>query len=150
VNPGPWQARILELSGIQDANRTDYSAFQAKGGKIVMAHGLHDAVVGHRATRQLMGRLNAAMGADRVKTFLRYYEIPGYGNAVSTVFNAVWDSLTTLEQWVEQGVVPPPQVVADSAGVPGRTRPLCEYPTWPRYSGSGDISAAGSFTCVTD
>ena len=150
VNPGPWQARIVELTGIQDASRTAYSAFQAKGGKILMAHGMHDALVGHRATRQLMGRLNAAMGADKVKEFLRYYEIPGYGHAVSTVFNAAWDSLTALEQWVEQDVAPSPQVVADSVGVPGRTRPLCEYPTWPRYSGSGDVNAAGSFACVAD
>src|SRR5690606_36198622 len=40
ANPGSWQARIVELTGVQDANRTDYSAFQAKGGKILMAHGM--------------------------------------------------------------------------------------------------------------
>ena len=149
-NPGPWQARIVELTGIQDANRTDYSAFQDKGGKVLMAHGTHDALVGHRATQQLMRRLTETMGAGNVANFLRYYEIPGYGHSVSTVFNAAWDSLTALEQWVEQGVAPPAQVVADSAGVPGRTRPLCEYPTWPRYNGSGDVNVAGSFTCVAD
>jgi hypothetical protein len=94
------------LTGIQDANRTGYSAFQAKGGKILMAHGMHDALVGHRATQQLMRRLNETMGAANVVDLLRYYEIPGYGHAVSTVFNAAWDSLTALEQWVEQGVAP--------------------------------------------
>ncbi|HEY0202499.1 MAG TPA: tannase/feruloyl esterase family alpha/beta hydrolase, partial [Burkholderiaceae bacterium] len=30
----------------------------------------------------------------------------------------------------------------------GRTRPLCEYPTWPRYNGSGDTNLAASFTCA--
>ena len=36
----------------------------------------------------------------------------------------------------------------DSIGVPGRTRPLCEYPSWPKYRGNGDVNAASSFTCV--
>jgi Tannase and feruloyl esterase len=79
---------------------------------------------------------------------LRYYEIPAYGHAASTTFNAAWDSLTTLENWVERGIAPPPQTVADTAGVPGRTRPLCEWPTWPRYKGNGDANAAASFECV--
>ncbi|RYZ11662.1 MAG: tannase/feruloyl esterase family alpha/beta hydrolase, partial [Comamonadaceae bacterium] len=28
-----------------------------------------------------------------------------------------------------------------------RARPLCEWPTWPRYRG-GDANAAASFTCT--
>jgi hypothetical protein len=146
--PGRWQSRIVELTALQDANRTDYSAFKARGGRILMAHGMHDALVSARATRQLMDRLRTRMGEAEVAGFLRYYEIPGYGHAVSTTFNAAWDSLTALENWVERGVEPPPQVVADTVGVPGRTRPLCEWPAWPRYRGSGDPNAAASFECV--
>lgn len=149
VNPGSWQARIVELNGIQDANRTDFSAFRDRGGKILMAHGVHDGLVSVRATRQLMSRLHATMGASNVSSFLRYYEIPGYNHAVSSQFNAAWDSLTALEAWVEQGTAPGAMTVADTAGVPGRTRPLCEYPSWPRYNGAGDVNAASSFTCVT-
>jgi hypothetical protein len=148
-NPGPWQSRIVELTGVQDANKTDLSAFQHRGGKILMAHGTHDALVSTRATQQYLTRLQNAMGTDTVSSFIRYYEIPGYGHAVSTVFHASWDSLTTLENWVEKRVEPPSQVVADTVGVPGRTRPLCEYPAWPKYTGSGDINVAGSYTCAT-
>ena len=43
---------------------------------------------------------------------MRYYEIPGYGHAVSSIFNAAWDSLTTLENWVENGTAPSAQVVS--------------------------------------
>ena len=148
-NPGPWQPRIVELTGIQDANRTDLFPFKHRGGKILMAHGSHDALVSTRATQQYFSRLRNAMGAENVDLFMRYYEIPGYGHAISTVFNAAWDSLTTLENWVEEGIAPPPQVVTDTVGVPGRTRPLCEYPGWPRYVGSGDINAAANYTCAT-
>lgn len=146
--PGQWRSRVVELTGLQDANRTDYSAFRARGGKILMAHGTHDALVSPLATRQLMQRLRRTMGEGALAEFLRYYEIPSYGHAVSTTFNASWDSLTALENWVEQGVAPPPQIVADTIGVPGRTRPLCEWPTWPRYRGSGDVNVAASFECV--
>jgi hypothetical protein len=148
-NPGPWQSRIVELTGIQDANKTDLFAFKHRGGKILMAHGTHDALVSTRATQQYFERLRNAMGAESVDLFMRYYEIPGYGHAVSTVFNAAWDSLTTLENWVEKGIAPPPQVVTDTVGVPGRTRPLCEYPSWPKYQGGGDINVAANYTCAT-
>ncbi|MBW8837830.1 MAG: tannase/feruloyl esterase family alpha/beta hydrolase, partial [Burkholderia sp.] len=42
---------------------------------------------------------------------------------------------------------PVEQVTTDTAGVPGRTRPLCDYPKWPRYQG-GDVNQAASFECV--
>ncbi|WP_408385130.1 tannase/feruloyl esterase family alpha/beta hydrolase [Paraburkholderia aspalathi] len=148
-NPGSLQARISQLTGLQDVNKTDLSAFNARGGKILMAHGMADALVSTRSTEQYYQRLQATMGASAVANFVRFYEIPGYGHAVSTVYNASWDSLTTLENWVENGVTPPAQTVADTAGVPGRTRPLCEYPGFPRYNGSGDVNAASSFTCAT-
>ena len=148
-NPGPWQARMVALTALQDTNRTDLSAFANKGGKILMAHGSHDALVSTRATQQYWQRIRSAMGPAKVDSFARYYEIPGYGHAVSSVFNAAWDSLTTLENWVEKGLAPPPQTVADTAGVPGRTRPLCDYPGYPKYSGTGDLNAAANFSCTT-
>ena len=148
-NPGKWQERIVQLTALQDTNKTDLSAFASRGGKILMAHGSHDALVSTRATQQYWQRIRAGMGTAQVDSFARYYEIPGYGHAVSSVFNAAWDSLTTLENWVEKGVAPPPQTVADTAGVPGRTRPLCDYPGYARYKGAGDINLAVSYSCAT-
>ena len=145
--PGKWQARISELTAMQDVNKTDLSAFQARGGKLLIAHGTADVLVSTRATEQYVARLQTTMGKDQVKQFVRYYEIPGYGHALSTVYNAAWDSLATLEGWVEKGQAPQNQIVADTIGVPGRTRPLCEYPTWPQYKGAGDVNQASSFEC---
>lgn len=148
-NPGPWAARINELTRLQDINSTDLSAFQKRGGKLLMAHGTADALVSTRATAQYWERMTQTMGAAAVGSFARYYEVPGYGHAASTAFNANWDSLKALDQWVAGGTAPTAQVVTDTAGVPGRTRPLCEYPRWPRYSGSGDANKAENFSCVT-
>ena len=64
------------------------------------------------------------------------------------LFNAVWDSLTALENWVERGLAPKTQSVADTVGVPGRTRPLCEFPGWPKYRGNGNVDAAESYLCA--
>jgi len=51
---------------------------------------------------------------------------------------------------VEQGMAPSAQTVADTQGVPGRTRPLCDYPAWPKYNGRGDLDLAASFSCVDE
>ncbi|MES2980081.1 MAG: tannase/feruloyl esterase family alpha/beta hydrolase [Pseudomonadota bacterium] len=148
-NPGPWKSRILDLTRVQDVNVSDLTPFMAKGGKILMAHGSQDALVSTRATEQFYERVRKSMGVAKVDSFMRYYEIPGYGHAVSSVFNAGWDSVTALENWVEKGAAPTQQVVADKAAMPQRTRPLCPYPRWSRYNGSGDVNSAQSFSCVT-
>ncbi|MCF6754734.1 tannase/feruloyl esterase family alpha/beta hydrolase [Pseudomonas stutzeri] len=147
-NPGPWLVRISELSLRQDVNETDLSAFANNGGKLLMAHGTSDQLVSTRASAEYYQRIRRDMGPGRTRQFMRYYEIPGYGHAASTVFNAAWDSLTALENWVERGIAPRRQIVADSVGVPGRTRPLCEYPGWPKYVGKGAVNTASSFVCV--
>jgi len=147
-SPAPYQSRIVELSAIQEVIQTDLSAFQGRGGKLLMAHGMSDALVSTRATEQYWSRMRSAMGVSRVDSFAKYYEIPGYGHSISSVFNAAWDSVTALENWVERGTAPANQVVADTAGVPGRTRPLCEYPAFPRYNGAGDVNASASYTCA--
>jgi len=148
VTRGALRAHIDELAMTLDVNRTDYSAFAKKGGKILLAHGTADVLVSTRSTEEYYTRIRATMGAAKVRQFLRFYEVPGFGHAVSSVFNASWDSLTALENWVERGVAPAAQIVSDSIGVPGRTRPLCEYPQWPKYRGSGDVNNAASFDCV--
>ena len=147
-SPGPFAQRVSYLSSL-DAVITDLTPFAAKGGKLLMAHGTADLTVSTRATEYYFARMQAVMDTDNVATFVRFYEIPGLQHAFSTVFNAAWDNLTALEGWVEQGIDPAMnQTVTDTLGVPGRTRPLCLYPTYPKYNGSGDVNVAASFTCV--
>lgn len=146
-NPGPWAGRISKLSQMLDA-KTDLSKFAAKGGKLLLAHGVNDVLVSTRATELYYKHVEAKVGAKRVREFVRFYEVPGFGHAGSSIFNATWDSLTALEDWVEKQKPPEAQITVDTVGVPGRSRPMCEYPTWPRYNGAGDVTQASSFTCV--
>ena len=144
---GPWANRISSLSTQLDAS-TDISAFKVRGGKLLLAHGLADVLVSTRATEQYYQCLQSRFGPSEVDGFVRYYEVAGLGHAVSSVFNATWDPLSALEGWVEKSTGPAGQITTDTARVPGRTRPLCDYPAWPRYKGSGDLNAAASFQCV--
>ena len=142
-----WSLRWRELSRMIDQS-PDIAEFAARGGKLLLAHGLQDVLVSTRATEEYYERLVQMFGKDMVGSFVRFYEVPGFGHAVSSQFNATWDSLTALEQWAEGSVAPANQVTVDTVGVPGRSRPLCDYPKWARYNGTGDVNAATSFACV--
>lgn len=148
-HPGIYGGRLDLLKKEQDLTATDLSAFQKHGGKLLIVHGTADQLVSPRATQIYVADVSKKMGAERTHSFLRYYEIPGYAHVVSTVFNASWDSLTALEKWGELGQAPLNPIVTDITGIPGRTRPLCEYPAWPRYVGKGDVNSAASFRCST-
>ena len=97
-----WSLRWRELSRMIDQS-PDISQFAARGGKLLLAHGLQDVLVSTRATEDYYERLVQTIGSDKVGGFVRFYEVPGFGHAVSSQFNATWDSLTALEQWAEGG-----------------------------------------------
>jgi hypothetical protein len=150
LNPGVYQDRVAALTELQDINDTNLDAFAARGGKLLLAHGAADALVSTRATEDYYERLvdRYGKGAKGVRSFVRYYEAPGFGHAAG-VFRPGWDSLKALEDWVEEGIAPADQVAVDTnAATLGRARPLCEYPEWPRYNGYGDPNSAASFKCL--
>ena len=65
--------------------------------------------------------------------------------------NAKFDSLGALRDWVEHGKAPSGLTALDGNPGPtaGRTRPLCEFPKWPKFTGAaGTENVASSFTCV--
>ena len=132
-----------------DVSDRDLTAFRSKGGKALLMHGTEDMLITPRGTEFYVQSLQAIMGSAAVETFLRFYEVPGFAHSVGSSFNVGWDQLTALEAWVEKGVDPAAnQIVTDTFVVPGRTRPLCLYPAYPRYKGTGDVNSAASFTCA--
>lgn len=147
--PGPWHARISELTALQDVNQVDLRPFARAGGKLLLVHGAADELVSHRSTVEYYERVRAAVGDDVAERFLRFYLVPGanHANFPPVDFSAAWDSLTALDTWVEEGRAPVDPVATDGDPARGlRTRPLCEWPAWPAYVG-GDPARAASFTC---
>lgn len=145
--PGKWLERISELSTVQDRNNADLGPFARAGGKLILIHGAADELVSHRSTNDYYQRVRDLLGPRTARTFLRYYLVPGanHANFGTPAFAAGTDSLSALERWVEGGRAPTKAVVTDAAH--HRTRPLCEYPRWPRYRG-GDPDSASSFVCT--
>jgi feruloyl esterase len=57
-----------------------------------------------------------------------------------------FDTLTALEQWRERGVAP--SELPASNRETGMERPICAYPNYAEYDGSGDLKDARNFRCV--
>ncbi len=150
-NPGKFKDRIVELSGLIGATQTDWSAFANKGGKIIWLQGTDDPSVSPYGNAKLYEAIVAKMGREKAADFVRFYLVPGLAHGGGR-FTPTWDNLTALDNWVENGVPPVSPIVMDAtkSDTRGRTRPLCEYPSWPKYKGTGDMSQASSFTCASD
>nr|WP_238136853.1 tannase/feruloyl esterase family alpha/beta hydrolase [Variovorax sp. JS1663] len=150
VAPGSWSARVAEVSAITDATNPQLSPFLARGGRLILLHGLADEVISPNSTIDYYQQLIATVGADAVERSVRFYTVPGMGHGTG-VFIPSWDSLAALESWVEGGLAPATGVAMDTvAGSFGRTRPLCRFPAWPKYRGSGSLDAAINYSCVQE
>ena len=148
-HPGKWRARFVELSRMMEMSKTDLAAFRRHGGKILLFHGLSDQIIPAQSTVDYYRRVVATMGQDAVSSFLKFYELPGTAHSgFGVTFNPTWDALGALDTWATKGVPPKSPTVTDSHFKPGRTRPLCQYPSWPKYKGSGDVDQASSFVCA--
>jgi hypothetical protein len=146
-NLDQWSDRIQEVGKVLDSTEIDLGKFAQRGGKILMTTGLADDGVLPENTRAFYERQVAAFGQDRLSRFLRYYELPGFSHGFGP-FNVTYDSLDALVNWVENRQAPANLVMTDAnAATRGRSRPMCEFPAWPSYTGT-DPSAASSFTCV--
>lgn len=146
IRPGAWLDRISYLSTIQDLNDSALRPFARSGGKLLLLHGAADELVSHRSTSDYYRRVRGELGPKKTREFMRYYLVPGANHAnITPAFAAGWDSIAAIEQWVEKGKPPTKPVVID--GNNGRSRPLCEYPLWPKYRW-GDPASAASFVCA--
>ncbi len=139
-------------SSIQNglATSTDLNRFKKNGGKLIQYTGQADAAVSPNETINWWKKLNAEQGG-KAASFARLFLVPGMNHGSGGPATDRFDMLAALENWVERGIAPD-SVPASATnpgyfGVTSRTRPLCAYPTWAHYNGSGDINVASSFTC---
>lgn len=146
---GKYADDLLPKSKEYDASDPDLTRFARHGGKFLILHGTADATIPTGASEMYYKMVQGRMSQAEVDEFLRFYLVPGFGHAHG-VFNAGFDALGVLDHWLDTGAVPENIVVVDNnKRSRGRTRPLCVYPSWPKYKGSGDVNAASSFECAT-
>ena len=124
--------------------------FQARGGKMIYFHGLVDDFITPYSSLQYHERLLKRYGEDDLAQFVRFYTIPGMGHGNGIRYNPRIALIDVLDAWVEEGTAPGTLIAPDVREGVNRTRPICQYPLWPRYGGSGDIDDAASFSCVSE
>ncbi len=132
---------------IYNANSPDLRAFKARGGKVLMWHGLSDAAVPATNSIDYYERVTKAMGGrEATHDFLRLFLLPGVQHCGGGPGPGTIDAITALENWVERGVAPTELVARRFVdGVELRSRPAFPYPMVARYSGSGNPMQASSF-----
>lgn len=147
-DPASWRARIAEVAAIMDVTDVSLARFRARGGRIILTHGTADDFITPHNTARYYERQLAQFGRPGVERFMRFYLISGFGHGFGP-FNAKFDSLRVLQDWVEKGRSPANLVAMDANPGAIRTRPLCEWPAWPRFTGAaGTEDQAASFTCT--
>jgi hypothetical protein len=141
-------ARMEEFGEIYDTWKdVKLSAFKAHGGKLFIVHGVSDPIFSANESIDYYKRLlKANHGPVKAGEFARLFLVPGMTHCGGGPATDQYDTLTAMINWVENGNAPE-KITAKGNTFPGRTRPLCPYPTYASYTGKGSIEDADSFVC---
>jgi len=132
-----------------DVIQPDITRFAARGGKMLMYHGWTDPLVPPRASINKLVQLQQNLGgADKATQSVRLFMVPGMGHCGGGEGPNAFDMIGALERWVEHRGAPT-HIIASHVNERrvDRTRPLCPYPQFARYTGSGSIDDASNFVC---
>lgn len=155
-----WDYRSYDLQNVADDTRyaaaylnatsTDYSAFKARGGKMLIWQGWADPAIS--ATDLILHYQEAQKVDSELTDYIRMYLLPGvlHGGGQGPD-KANW--LGILQDWVEKGIAPEKVIVTKKMkGEVVMSRPVYPYPQQVVYDGKGDPSKETSFRLkpVTD
>ena len=146
---------VLNRGGAAATN-PDLSAFQRRGGKLILIHGWSDPAISPLATLQYYNSvIRSNWGLHDTQEFARLFMVPGMRHCIGSggpgpnVFNPI----PSLIDWVEKGVVPERILSAHfkdndpTTGIITRTMPLCPYPQVAVFRG-GDVNQASNWSCA--
>lgn len=131
---------------IYDSTDPDLSAFNARGGKLILWHGWADQAIPPHGTVAYFDAVREAVGGAAERDgFVRLYMIPGLYHCFGGELER-FDFLTPVLNWVERDAAPEGIVAWTAQGdAVARSRPLYPYPAVARYAGSGDVNDAANF-----
>ena len=126
---------------------TNLGDFRAHGGKLIFYHGLSDPWFSANDTIDYVQRLARDNPQQPLSDWSRLFVVPGMGHCGGGAATLdKFDLLQAVVDWVEKDQAPQ-QVVATGKAFPGRSRPLCAYPSYAQYKGSGDNEDAANYSC---
>jgi feruloyl esterase len=144
-------ARVMARpeAGWMNAFNPDLSGMKNLGHKLLQweAWGVYSPAYLYEYYRAVMDQMGGQANTD---DFFRAYLVVGSGHCGGGIGASTIDWFSTLQNWVENDVVP--DVLVGSRGTipygPAMTRPICPYPRVARYLGTGSIDDAANFTCA--
>jgi feruloyl esterase len=131
-----------------EAKNPDISAFVNGGGKLLLWHGMDDPGPNVLATIEYYEQMKATTGpkAKNLDSSARLFVLPGVYHCAGGPGADTLDVVAAIDDWVDKGKAPSVLKATRSAD-PAVSRPVCQYPKLPYYSGKGDPKAAESFQC---
>ena len=126
----------------------DLDAFRARGGKLIVPHGVSDPVFSIADTAVWWEAVDRRYDG-RAAEFARVFAVPGMGHCQGGPATDSFDAFGALVDWVEQDKAPAslPAKAGPMSPWPGRERPLCPYPQVARPTRTSADGAA-AFACV--
>jgi feruloyl esterase len=148
-------ARMAAFSRVFDTYRDDRLAeFRKRGGKLLIFHGTADPIFSALESIDYYQRLTKNNGGpDATGRWARLFLVPGMNHCAGGPATDSFDGLAAVTEWVEKGTAPArieASALPASSFFPGRTRPLCPYPSAARYNGGGNVEDGANFTCVAN
>ena len=116
-------------------------------------HGFSDPALAPLRTVRFYQDLAAANGGyDRLRGNVRLFMAPDVQHCGGGPGPNMFDTLTALEDWMEQGKAPETILAEHHQGndphrAVERTMPLCSFPTMATYKGQGDTNNAENWSC---
>lgn len=143
----PWdqnQNALYAMAALNDATNADIRPFIHSGGKLILWHGGNDSALSARSTVEYHGNMRSAIGAATADASTRFYVAPGVNHCAGGPGADSSDLLTALDQWVTRSEAPATLLAQkrDAQGAVLLSRPLCQYPQYPRYTGPANDAEA--------
>jgi feruloyl esterase len=129
--------------GFVDAVDPDLSKFKAHGGKLLLYAGWSDTGITPENTVLYYENLKKMGPQD---DFARLFMVPGMGHCRGGDGPNTFDTIGAMEAWREKGVTPT-QLTGFNPQT-SLTRPICSYPQYTKYKGTGNIKDAANWTCA--
>jgi feruloyl esterase len=148
-DPGRMDAFSATFDTYRDAT---LAGFRKRGGKLLIFHGTADPIFSALESidyYQRLARNNG--GTERTGSWARLFLVPGMNHCAGGPATDSFDGLGAITNWVEKGPAPArieASALPGSPYFPGRTRPLCPYPSAARYTGSGSLEDGANFACA--
>ena len=146
-------ARMAWFSAVYNTYEdTRLSAFRQRGSKLLLVHGMADPIFSANEMLAYYDELARHIGGvDATQGFARAFVVPGMSHCSGGPATDQFDSIQAMADWVEKGQAPDrilARAAPNNAWFPGRSRPLCPYPAYARYKGTGAAEDHSSFECV--